>query len=87
MSADRRVPIHREGLRVVLRILQETIWSMRGADDFSAIAPAFGIDIDPIPTFAVQLEEDGSLRVETSLSPTAFPGVRFEIAAKLRAVD
>lgn len=35
MSADRRVPMHREGLRVVLRILQDAVWKMRTSDDFA----------------------------------------------------
>ena len=69
MSADWRMPMHREGLRVVLRILQEAIWSMRNSDEF--VGPLTALT-DGMQSLRIPYQHIGIYQVdEADASPTA----------------
>ena len=66
MSADRRAPMHREGLRVVLRILQDSVWLMRSPDDFAGPLKALK---EGIQSLRIPYKHIGIYQVDEQAAP------------------
>ena len=62
--------VHREGLRVVVRLVQEAVWAMEGPEDWQQV---LGTLVDGFKSLRVPLNSCGIHLVDASTVPAAIP--------------